>query len=310
MLIGFKPILSLIKIEYIGFNKNASIHIKQETKMSQILIIGASGTVGTELYKELKAKGHQVYKATSQQSLGVDQVHLNLLTGEGIEQALKGIERLFLLSPPGHVNQNEILNPVIDKAKAAGVQKIVLMTAMGANAVETAPFRQVEIKLEKSGLNYNIIRPNWFMQNFNSFWIQGINSASKIFLPVEKAKGSFIDARDIAAVAAELLINDKWNNQDFDLTGLDVLDHDQVGALLSKVTGRKITYENISAAAMLEALLGAGVNRPYAEFLNMILDFFRQGYAERTTNSVREILGRDPIRFKKYVEDYQKSWMI
>jgi uncharacterized protein YbjT (DUF2867 family) len=278
--------------------------------MSQILIIGASGTVGVELSKELNAKGHQVRKATSQLKLAADQVHVDLLTGKGIDQALKGIERVFLLSPPGNVNQNELLNPVIDKAKGAGVQKIVLMTAMGANAVEIAPFRQVEIKLEKSGLSYNIIRPNWFMQNFNTYWIQGINSAGKILLPVEKAKGSFIDTRDVADVAAELLINDKWNDKDFDLTGTDVLDHDQVATILSKVTGRKITYENISAGAMLEGLVGAGVNRPYAEFLNIILDLFRQGYAERTTDWVQKILGRNPIRFEEYADDYQASWRI
>lgn len=127
---------------------------------------------------------------------------------------------------------------------------------------------------------------------------------------MEKAKGSFIDARDIAAVAAELLVSDKWNNKDFDLTGSDALDHDHVAVILSKVTGRKITYENISASAMLEGLLSAGLNRPYSEFLIMILDFFRQGYAERTTDSVRKILGRNPIRFEKYAEDYKASWKI
>jgi uncharacterized protein YbjT (DUF2867 family) len=278
--------------------------------MSQILIIGASGTVGVELAKELKTKGHQVRRATSQQKLDSDQVHVDLIQGRGIKQALVGIERLFLLSPPGHVNQHELLNPVIDEAKSAGVKKIVLMTAMGANAVETAPFRQVEIKLEKSGIAYNIIRPNWFMQNFNTFWIQGINSAGKIFLPVENAKGSFIDARDIAAVAAELLVSEKWSNQDFDLTGLDVLDHDQVASVLSQVTGRSIGYQNIPAPAMLEGLLGAGLNRAYSEFLITILDFFRQGYSARTTDSVRKILGRDPIRFEKYAQDYKASWKV
>lgn len=278
--------------------------------MSQILIIGASGTVGTELVKNLKAKGHHVHRATSKKNVEADQVHLNLLTQEGVTEALKGIEKVFMLAPPGHVNQNELLNPVIDKAKAAGVQKIVLMTAMGANAVETAPFRQVEIKLEKSGLNYNIIRPNWFMQNFNTFWIHGINTQGKIFLPVEQAKGSFIDARDIAAVAAELLHTDKFNNLDFDLTGRDVLNHDEVAAILSKTTGRRITYQNITPGAMLEGLLGAGLPRPYSEFLLMILEFFRLGYSERTTDSVEKITGRKPIRFEQYAQDYKASWKV
>jgi len=150
------------------------------------------------------------------------------------------------------------------------------------------------------------------MQNFNTFWIQGINSAGKIFLPVEKAKGSFIDARDIAAVAEELLISDRWNNKDFDLTGSEAIDHDQVASVLSAVIGRKITFENITGSAMFEGLIGAGLNRPYSEFLVMTLDFFRQGYAERTTDSVEMILGRKPIRFDKdkYAENYKECWRV
>ena len=128
---------------------------------------------------------------------------------------------------------------------AHGVQKIVLMTAMGANADENAPMRKAEVHLETSGLVYNIIRPNWFMQNFNSFWIQGILEHGKIFLPVGAAKGSFIDARDISAVAARLLSTDDFNQRDFDLTGGVAVDHDAVAAILSKVTGQTITYQDI-----------------------------------------------------------------
>lgn len=277
--------------------------------MSQILVVGASGTVGSELVKILKSKGQNVIQTTSKKDLKPGQVHLNLLTHEGLEKAFEGIDRLFLLSPPGHTNQDKLLSPLIALAKKKQLKKVVLMTAMGANAVETAPLRIAEIQLEKSGLNYNIIRPNWFMQNFNSYWIQGINNDGKIYLPVAKAKGSFIDARDIANVAAELLLSDKFNNKDFDLTGSDVINHDQVADILSSVTGRKIVYQEIDTAAMRSGLLGAGLPKDYTEFMLMILDFFKQGYAERTTDAIEKITGKKPISFKKYAEDYKASWV-
>ena len=116
------------------------------------------------------------------------EVSLNLVTGAGLAAALQGVSKVFLLSPPGYTNQDELLNPVIDAAKAQGVKKVVLMTAMGANADENAPLRKAEVHLETSGLAYNIIRPSWFMQNFNTFWIQGILEHGKIFLPVGPAK--------------------------------------------------------------------------------------------------------------------------
>jgi uncharacterized protein YbjT (DUF2867 family) len=275
---------------------------------NKTLIIGASGNVGSEIGKILKEKGQKVALATSKEIKSDEQVHLNLISGEGLEKAFEGVDRAFLLAPPGYTNQDEILKPVIDLAKKNKLKKVVLMTAMGADANPDAPMRKAEIELEKSGLNYNIIRPNWFMQNFNTFWIQGILSQQKIFLPVGKAKGSFIDTRDIASVAAELLFNDNFSNKAFNLTGKDVLDHDQVASIISNVTDKNISYQEISPEAMREGLLLAGLPADYTEFLLMILEFFKLGYSEQTTNSVKEITGKEPISFIQYAEDYKSSW--
>lgn len=278
--------------------------------MSSTLVIGANGTVGSELVRLLRAAGHTVVKATSRPVTDpASEVHLNLVTGAGLDTALKGVGKVFMLAPPGYTNQDELLNPLIDAAKAHGVQKVVLMSAMGANADDNAPLRKAELHLEASGLAYNIIRPNWFMQNFNTFWIQGILEQGKIFLPVGAAKGSFIDARDIAAVAARLLSTDDFNNRDFDLTGSVALDHDAVAAILSNATGQTITYQDIPEADMRSALLGSGVPPAYAEFLLMILGFFKLGYAERTTDAVPTLLGRAPIALAQYAADYRSAWV-
>ncbi|MDT8989966.1 SDR family oxidoreductase [Curvibacter sp. APW13] len=278
--------------------------------MSRTLVIGANGTVGSELVRLLRAAGHQVVKATSRPVTDpATEVHLNLLTRAGLDTALQGVSKLFLLSPPGHTNQDELLKPVIDVAKAHGVQKVVLMTAMGANADDNAPLRKAERHLEASGLAYNIIRPNWFMQNFNSYWIQGILEHGKIFLPVGKAKGSFIDARDIAAVAARLLGTDEFNQRDFDLTGAVALDHDAVAAILSQATGQTITYQDIPEGDMRAALLQAGLPAAYTDFMMVILGFFKAGYAERTTDAVHMLLGRAPISLEQYAADYRSAWV-
>lgn len=276
--------------------------------MSTILVVGASGTVGSELSGLLTQAGHTVRKATSRAPTAPDQVHLNLLTGEGRDAALEGVERAFFLSPPGYTRQDLILNPLVDAARAHGVQKVVLMTAMGANADEAAPLRVAERHLEASGVAFNIIRPNWFMQNFNTFWLQGILTQGQILLPTGDAKGSFIDARDIAAVAAQLLSSDRFNGQDFDLTGPEALDHRQVAALLTQATGKPIGYTDIPSAAMREGLLGAGLPTDYAEFLLTILGYFKAGYAERTTDAVQVIVGRAPRSLAQYAADYKAAW--
>ena len=277
--------------------------------MSKTLVIGASGTVGSALVPLLAARGQDVVSATSRPVTGRGEVHLNLLTGEGLADAFEGVSAAYLLSPPGHVNQDELLGRLIEEARVRRIGKVVLMSAMGANADPNGPLCKAELQLKESGLAWNVIRPNWFMQNFNTYWLQGIQQHSAILLPAGTAKGSFIDARDIAAVAAELLLTSTHEGREFDLTGAEALDHDQAAAILSSVTGRTIGYRQITPEEMLEGLLSAGLPRPYAEFLNLIIGYFKAGHAERTTEAVMQITGRAPGAFAEYARDYRSAWV-
>jgi uncharacterized protein YbjT (DUF2867 family) len=273
-----------------------------------ILVVGANGMVGTELVRLLKDQGKNVRTTTSKAATGANEVHLNLVTGEGLKDAFEGVTKAFFLSPPGYADQHALLSPLVQEAKRRGLEKVVLMTAMGANAVETSPFRRVEIELEKSGLTYNIIRPNWFMQNFHTFWIQGIKAQGKIFLPAGQAKTSFIDARDISAVAAKLLTSNVLENQDLDLTGPEALTHGEVAHELALATGKRIAYQEIPPEEFRQGLYGAGLPKDYADFLVLIMGFLREGYSERTTENVRKILGREPSPFRQYAKDFKNQW--
>jgi uncharacterized protein YbjT (DUF2867 family) len=283
--------------------------------MKNYLIVGASGSVGSLVANTLAQQGVQVHALTSKRERS-DKVEGNirwlfadLKSGEGVNASFENVDRAFIFAPPGYVPQNTIVSPLIKEATRRKLEKVVLLTALGANAVETAPLRIAELELERSGLAYNIVRPNWFMQNFNTFWIHGINEQGKILLPTGKAKGSFIDVRDIANVVVRLLTSDDLNNRDFDITGAQSLDHDEVAAILSHVSGRAITYQEITPESLKQAFLGAGLPEDYADFLLLILGFFAQGYSADITTSVKELLGREPISFEQYAEDYKQAWI-
>lgn len=275
------------------------------------LVIGSSGTVGSELVRLLESAGQEVRKTTHRKEAaqGSNQVYLNLASGEGLQDAFAGVSSAFLLSPPGFADQYAMLSPLIQHAKAQSLKKVVLMSAMGANAVETSPFRRAEIELEKSGLAYNIIRPNWFLQNFNTFWIQGILEQNKILLPAGTAKVSFIDARDIAAVAAKLLLSNEFNNRAFDLTGPLAVDHSEVASAISKVTGKQISYTEIAPEELRKVLLGAGLPGDYIEFLLMIFGFLREGYSAAINENVKLITAHSARTLHTYVSDYKQSWL-
>ena len=172
--------------------------------------------------------------------------------------------------------------------------------------------RRAELELERSGLRYNIIRPNWFMQNFHTFWLQGLREQHKILLPAGRAKVSFIDSRDISAVAQKLLESggdDALSNQAFVLTGPEAIDHDQVAAALSVATGLPIRYQEIEPKVLGDGMRAAGVPGDYVDFLLLILGYLREGYSSGLTDSVRRILGREPTDIHKYARDFAKSWV-
>lgn len=277
-------------------------------KTNTILVIGSSGTVGSELTRLLRAEGHRVRATTHGRATGADRVHLDLTTGEGLREAFEGVDKAFFLAPPGYADQYKLLSPLIQEAKRRGLSKVVLMTAMGANAVETSPFRRAEIELERSGIDYHIIRPNWFLQNFHTFWLQGILRHGKILVPGGRARVSFIDARDIAAVAAKLL-TETHAKRDYDLTGPEAVTHDDVAAALSEVTGKEIAYAEVTPTDFKNGLVGAGVPADYADTLNMIFGFLREGYAAPVTPEVKNILGREPRGLAGYARDYKSSWL-
>ena len=91
--------------------------------------------------------------------------------------------------------------------------------------------------------------------------------------------------------------------------GPRALDHDEVAAILSRETGRAIRFEDIPPEAMLQGLFGAGVPRPYAEFLVLILGFFKAGYSERTTDAVQALTGRAPRSLEDYARDHRQRWL-
>jgi uncharacterized protein YbjT (DUF2867 family) len=276
---------------------------------NHFLVIGASGTVGSEVVRLLREQGHKVRTTTSKKdAAGGDSVHVDLGSGAGVQQAFAGIDRAFLMSPAGYADQYAILAPLARAAKEQGVKKLVLMSAFGADADPTSPLRRSELDLEQSGLAWNVIRPNWFMQNFNTFWLHGIQAQNTIALPVGDARTSFIDTRDIAAVAATLLTDDAWNNRAFNLTGPESLDHAQVAGAISAASGKAVSFQEVVPADLKQGLLGAGVNEAYADFLLLIFGYLKAGYNAAVTDDVKTILGRAPIDIRNYVQDYRKAW--
>ncbi|MBI3598211.1 MAG: NAD(P)H-binding protein [Nitrospirae bacterium] len=280
----------------------------------KIFVYLATGKVSSALVSKLVLAGHEVFagsrspdKITKKERLHAVRIDSQKPT-EGLE-VLEKVDAAFLIVPPTVVDGYSVLKPLIEKAKTVQLRKFVLMTAMGVNYAPTeAPLRKLELTVEASGLQYNILRPNWFMQNFHTFWISGILKDQKIYFPGGNAKTSFIDTRDISAVASELLTSNQFTNQAFDLTGGEALTHDEVAAKISKATGKKIEYVDITSEAFQQALLAAGLPTDYVGFLAFIAGILKSGGATPVSESVYSITGKSPITFDEYATDFKAKW--
>jgi uncharacterized protein YbjT (DUF2867 family) len=277
----------------------------------RFLIVGGTGLVGAAILKGLSNRSAQA-RATSRhpdttEVSTTEWVQCDVCRGVPPANLFADIERAFLMAPTGHADQYAILSPLILAAKRAGVERIILMTAQGVDASDEIPFRRAELELRDSGIDFAIIRPAWFMQNFHTFWGDAIRLRGRIELPAGTGKVVFVDTRDVAAVAQALLIADSVENREIEVTGREILDHAQAAAILSDATGRKIQYEDIEPDHFLRNLISQGIASDYAALIAAMFDEVRAGGPIRTTDHVQRLTGRAPHSLFSYARDHSEQ---
>jgi uncharacterized protein YbjT (DUF2867 family) len=186
-------------------------------------------------------------------------------------------------------------------AVAAGVQRLVLLSAPGVEGNEAHPLWRVEEATKSSGLMWTIVRPTWFAQNFSeAFWLPGILAGS-LALPTGDGATVFVDAEDIADVAAAALTRDGHNGETYVLTGPRAISFGEAVDLIGEATGRTIRHVDISPEAFTQAQIADGVPADVARQLTGLYTAIRDGEAPSVFDGVQRALGRQPRAFEDYV---------
>ena len=273
-----------------------------------ILVTGSSGTVGTELLKQLATKGAKVRAAHHSRppakAQGIESARVDLSTGDGLDAAVKGCDAVFLLSG-GLPDQTAAELRAVEAARRAGVKRIVKLSVMGAEGEDYSfakIHRPVERAIESSGVAWTHLRPNGFMQNFVTYDGETIRSQGAIYHAAGDAKISHVDVRDIAAVAVAALTakGREHEGKAYTLSGPEGLSFAQVAEKLSAATGREIRYVDLSESDYRQGLIGAGIPAPYAEQLVELARYYAAGRASKVTTAVRDVTGREPLRFDQF----------
>ena len=226
-----------------------------------ILVTGATGTVGSEVVKQLvsspSSSGYNIIRAAVhsqnkadrfRQYRGVEIVNMDYNKPETIADALNHVNKLFLLTLPSP-NMADISSSLVKEAKKRNdLKHIVKLSVMEADAEPGTTIgrlhRQEEKIIEESGIPYTFLRSGAFMRNFVNFFGQTIKNESAFYLPAGDGRVSFVDVRDIAAVATEILLtksngSQQQKNKAYDITGHDALSYSQAAEILSGGLVRK-----------------------------------------------------------------------
>ena len=284
--------------------------------MDTIMVTGATGNVGREVVRGLLARGARVRAGVSDEAdarrapAGAAEVALFDFTAPATYTALDGITHLFLMRPPAISNIKRDMQPAIDYAVAAGVGHIVFLSLIGAERNRIVPHARVEKLLLKSGVAWTMLRCGFFMQNLGTTHRADIVEYNDIFIPAGQGRTSFIDVRDIGAVAARTLTEPGHENTAYPLTGSEALTYGQVAAIMTEELGRHITYSDPSPLSYARRMRERGYARGYINVMNGIYLTTRLGMAASVHPQAAELLGRPPITMRQYVRDHAAAFAV
>ncbi|MFI9610565.1 NAD(P)H-binding protein [Streptomyces sp. NPDC052023] len=270
--------------------------------MTTTLVIGATGTTGSRVCAQLAARGVRVRAAGRRAPGGPGTVRFDWYDPSTHDAALDGADRVYLVPPVGTATPAEIMLPFLEKARVAGVRRAVLLSSSaippGGPAVG-----QVHEALPSLFEEWAVLRPSWFMQNFTGHHLHArtIREEGVIRTAAGEGRVAFVDADDIAAVAAHALTDAEAPGTDLVVTGPRALSHADVAAVLTEVTGREVTHQRLTYDEMRERL-AAGMPQEFAAMLAGMDRAIAEGAEDRTTGTVLRLTGRPPRDFRTHVE--------
>jgi uncharacterized protein YbjT (DUF2867 family) len=215
-----------------------------------ILVIGATGNVGRPTVQALLAKGESVRALSrSAEKLaalpdGVSGAIGDLETGDGLDAAFAGVDRLFLITANGETETKRGLNAV-KAAKKAGVKRIVFLSGQNLDQEPAIPhFRSklpVEQAIRDSGAEFTFLRPSFFNQTDLSV-AKVIKDYGVYAMPIGSIGQNRVDTRDIADCAVRALTEDGHAGAEYELTGPDTVNGARAAQVYAKHFGREVHY--------------------------------------------------------------------
>ncbi len=279
-----------------------------------ILIVGATGVVGSNLAYLLKETDETVRLMTRDRNRLPPAIRderyriaeADFEKPETIDAAMEDVDSVFLATP-GDSQLVEYHRAVVEAAKNAKVRQIVKLSIFGADSqaiFSTGRWHfEAERIVEASGIPFTHLRPHSFMQNFFSYR-EFIQREGAFLAPMGEGRIPLIDARDVAAVAAVALLTRGHEGMIYELTGPRAISYEEAAHIFSEVLDRPVKYIDLPLDQTRAQMLEGGWPAWMVEDVLSLYRYFREGRAERVTDTVETLLQHPPMDFRQFATDY------
>ncbi len=267
------------------------------------LVLGGTGRTGALVADGLRARGLAARTAARS---GADVV-FDWDDATSHRSALNGVDRLYLVAPVPRVRYAQEVSHFLDLAEQADVRHITyLSTYRGERTPTTMDFRAVELDLRaRTRFTHTILQPGWVMQNFADNHVPIIDGV--ITVPAGTGAEAFVDAADIAAVAAQTLAHpDEHAGAVYAPAGPQALTFAEVARIIGEVTGQPVRYQDLDRETWIQAVVATGfVPSDYGVVLDWQTSSVATGNGSLPTDDVYKVTGVQPTSLAEFA---RRTW--
>lgn len=279
-----------------------------------LLVTGATGGLGHETIDclltttpatEIAALVRDVGKATDLAARGVDVRPADYWDYPALVQAMRGIEKVLLVSAVAFTDRVRQHRHVIDAAKQAGVRHLFYTSIQRSSEFVLAEVTESDLATEAyltaSGLVYTILRNGYYFEGLG-YLIGSEVPDAEIHFPAGEGRIAFVKRTELAAATAALLTSDGHENQEYTLTGREAYSFHDIARELSALAGRPITYHRSERAPYIAQQVASGLPEAVATFFAQWGAAAEHGMLAGTTDTVARLLGRPPTALRQYLQ--------
>ncbi|WP_037681473.1 NAD(P)H-binding protein [Streptomyces griseus] len=279
-----------------------------------ILVTGATGTIGSDVVRQLAGRGEKVRALTrdtarAQVPPGVEVVRGDYLDQGSLDAAMSGVTAAFLVGVPGPDTRHD--EDLVAAARAAGVGRLVKLSAIGTGDPEVGLsgtwHLAGERALRESGAEWTVLRPSSFASNTLS-WARPIGAGEPVPNLTGDGLQGVIDPRDVAEVAVRALVEERHTGRTYTLTGPETISVPGQAAVLAEVLGRTVPTHTLTPDETRDFLRTWGLGEAQAEGVLAGSAFVRAGGNAVVTEDVREVLGRPARTYREWAEDHREAF--